>query len=676
MAGLSSLSIIQDFIPLNRRNRPGTRIKPTSITIHNTDNPAAGADAAAHARFAKAGAANPPVRSWHYTVDDKAIYQHLPINEMGLHAFAAANSSSIGIEICMHKGMDSDKAYANAARLTAALMHDLRLSGAAVLKQHYDWTKKNCPSVLRGKSGGWASFVKAVLAQYAAPESSLEAAPSAARTDMRAAAAGAAMHPGLETAATAQAQPVPAGQPVAFARSSAEVRYWPVITKHSQALLVSALLTTGRAQGRPGRQFNADRLGGRRRHIGLDLFCFDGDEVVAIEDGKIVNFYAFYETRAGEMSYALLVAHDGYVANYGEVKENSLRAYGLSIGSSVKAGQKIGRVSSTDMIHFETWTSGTRRSSRWMTGGARPRALLNPTQLLLDLAATAIRLDVSGMAMAVETEAALPQTARAATARGRGKRKNVRTERALEMPVVAASPLYPQPSSSDWHNRYDGQEWRYDHRGVYLKSFGGGAVPLSWEGHLSTMRRIHELMGNHVLAMSLKHKINPALIMMTIATETHFRANAGFTGPGTFRWEPSPTNDDIKPKFKGSYSAGPMQTLAVTMRELIVNHGKTYGLSYVPLKVAPAIRSKPAKAPAKHPLYEYVANIELGTAEIRMNKSKTGDDPILVAAAYNAGSLKPSSANDWRIASHGDHLNRSAKWYGDACAFLTQIGVF
>lgn len=665
MTSLSSLRIIQDFIPRGRRNRPGTHIRPTFITIHNTDNTDPGADAAAHARFAKAGAGEGSnIRSWHYTVDDKVIYQHLPIDELGYHAFANANASSIGIEICMYRGMAAPAAYDRAAQLAAALLGELGLNSSSKLKQHHDWTGKNCPSVLRGRANGWRDFLAAVdahlqRADSAAATFSTEAAEAAHGSDI------VRVHTGVELAAAAQAKPTPSNGPVPFAKSSAPTRYWPVITKHPQALLVSANLTNGSSQGRPGRQFFADRLGGRRHHIGLDIFCYEGDEVVAIEDGKVVNFYAFYKTSAGEMSYALLVAHDGYVANYGEVKENSLRAYGLSVGSTVRAGQKIGRVSSTVMIHFETWEPGTKKSSRWMSDSARPRGLLNPTQLLLDLSETAIRLDVDGIALATAPVREVAVTA--------GRRRRIAAAATTQ---ALSDPSYPQPGSSDWHNKFGGKEWRYDHRGVYVRDHQNGSVPLRWELDLVTMRLIQHHMFDHVLAMSRKHKINPALIMMTIATETHFQARAAFTGPGTFRWEPDPSNDDVPSPFKGTYSAGPMQTLATTMRELIVARGKAFDLNYEPFKVAPAIKKKPTTKPAKHPLYDYATNLDLGTAEIRSRLSKTGDDPILVAAAFNAGSLKASDANDWNIRSHGDHLDRASKWYGDACALLVEVGIF
>ena len=162
-----TVQIIQDFIPPGRRNRPGYKLEPRYITVHDTANTQSGADARAHAQYLKGStAASLPV-SWHFTVDDKVIYQHLPLNENGWHASDGAsgtgNRQSIGIEICENRDGNRAKAEANAAWLTAKLLKDFSL-GLDRVKQHYDWSGKNCPRVLRGRKGGWQGFLAAVEA--------------------------------------------------------------------------------------------------------------------------------------------------------------------------------------------------------------------------------------------------------------------------------------------------------------------------------------------------------------------------------------------------------------------------------------------------------------------------------------------------------------------------------
>ena len=161
-----TVQIIQDFIPPGRRNRPGYKLEPRYITVHDTANTSAGADAKAHAAYLKK---NPPASeaSWHFTVDDKVIYQHLPLNENGWHAGDGTNGTgnrqSIGIEICENRDGNRAKAEANAAWLVAKLLKDYGL-GLDRVKQHYDWSGKNCPRVLRGRKDGWKNFLAAVEA--------------------------------------------------------------------------------------------------------------------------------------------------------------------------------------------------------------------------------------------------------------------------------------------------------------------------------------------------------------------------------------------------------------------------------------------------------------------------------------------------------------------------------
>jgi peptidoglycan L-alanyl-D-glutamate endopeptidase CwlK len=73
------------------------------------------------------------------------------------------------------------------------------------------------------------------------------------------------------------------------------------------------------------------------------------------------------------------------------------------------------------------------------------------------------------------------------------------------------------------------------------------------------------------------------------------------------------------------------------------------------------------------PLYDPAINIDIGTSEIKHRFTKTGDDPILVSAAFNAGGLYKSSKNDWHLRSHGNHLDRAAAWYGDACTVIAEL---
>ncbi|WP_084181756.1 N-acetylmuramoyl-L-alanine amidase [Polaromonas glacialis] len=173
----AELKLVQDFIPTGNSNRPGTKLIPRFITIHNTDNSSPGANAAAHAKYQKGQDARNRRVSWHFTVDDKSVYQSLPTNEIGWHAGTSqGNASSIGIEVCMHPEMDKISAYKKAALLVAIMARRFGVTLPNGVVQHHDWSAKHCPRVLRDTPGGWEKFLQSVteaaaaLQEVAAPD--------------------------------------------------------------------------------------------------------------------------------------------------------------------------------------------------------------------------------------------------------------------------------------------------------------------------------------------------------------------------------------------------------------------------------------------------------------------------------------------------------------------------
>ena len=220
----------------------------------------------------------------------------------------------------------------------------------------------------------------------------------------------------------------------------------------------------------------------------------------------------------------------------------------------------------------------------------------------------------------------------------------------------------------DWHRSFDGCEWRYDGDGIYLRDHSGGRQPLRTRGKPLTCRTIWSLFHEEIATASRKYDIPQALLMMVIATETGFARNYGFTGPHTFRWESHVQVNDVSPPTWGDYSAGPMQILATTARWIILKHD----LDYDPFVIAPVYEHRP-EPPASLPLYDPAISIDIGAAGIKQRSNKTKNDPILVAAAYNAGGLYKSPHNPWHLRTTGDHLTRASKWYGDACAVLNEM---
>ena len=158
---IGTARVVVDILPKGKVI-PNTKMTPTSITIHNTGN--IGAPAKNNHNYMKnCNKHGERIASWHFTVDDKEIYQAVPTDFKAYHAGnATGNNSSIGIEICMFNDAERQKqAYLNAIELVKILMahHGFKINQ---VKQHYDWTRKDCPTWLRsGKFGyNWKWFTE------------------------------------------------------------------------------------------------------------------------------------------------------------------------------------------------------------------------------------------------------------------------------------------------------------------------------------------------------------------------------------------------------------------------------------------------------------------------------------------------------------------------------------
>lgn len=171
------------MIPAGRyARRRVRRMRPRYVTIHATDNFARGADARAHALGLHRGTHTATYNSlgylsWHFTVDDRRIYQSLPCDEQGQHADyeGPGNRYSIGIEMCVNRDGNLRRTLDRTARFTAAILKQYGIPVRHVVP-HYHWPRtrykdgkvlghKACPSVLMtgGKPGPkWDQFVRTI----------------------------------------------------------------------------------------------------------------------------------------------------------------------------------------------------------------------------------------------------------------------------------------------------------------------------------------------------------------------------------------------------------------------------------------------------------------------------------------------------------------------------------
>lgn len=95
--------------------RPGTKRKIRYVVIHETDNFVKGTGAKNHAEYLSEN--NTEATSWHYTVDDKEIYHHIPHNEVANHsATQEENRYRIGVELCVNQDGNFNQTFENATK--------------------------------------------------------------------------------------------------------------------------------------------------------------------------------------------------------------------------------------------------------------------------------------------------------------------------------------------------------------------------------------------------------------------------------------------------------------------------------------------------------------------------------------------------------------------------------
>ena len=130
------------------------------ITIHNTGSMAPAKNQ--HNYMKNINKSGERKASWHFSVDDKDIYQAQSCNfEMWHCGDTTGNRNSIGIEICQSDNKTTqEKIYRNAIELVKILMKYYNIPISKVV-QHNKWSGKNCPQYLRENKFGfnWNWFI-------------------------------------------------------------------------------------------------------------------------------------------------------------------------------------------------------------------------------------------------------------------------------------------------------------------------------------------------------------------------------------------------------------------------------------------------------------------------------------------------------------------------------------
>jgi N-acetylmuramoyl-L-alanine amidase len=170
-------AIRKTLLPPGEHGRLTKRtMMPTYITIHATENPEA--TAARHALYLSNKGKRSGKRgrsgwvTWHFTVDDREIVQHLLSTEQGDHADfgGKGDRTSVAIEICEFRSARQQAAAIDrAARLAAFLANRYNIPTKNIVP-HRHWPRpdfpygKPCPKILLNRDSnspdGWRRGVK------------------------------------------------------------------------------------------------------------------------------------------------------------------------------------------------------------------------------------------------------------------------------------------------------------------------------------------------------------------------------------------------------------------------------------------------------------------------------------------------------------------------------------
>jgi hypothetical protein len=201
------------------------------------------------------------------------------------------------------------------------------------------------------------------------------------------------------------------------------------------------------------------------------------------------------------------------------------------------------------------------------------------------------------------------------------------------------------PELTQFHRHFvDSIRWRLTENGLEIEGSGIERTP----GRPITVTRVWERFGEPINQAAALYGVPVELIVATICTES-------CGDPNDERREPGYISDEATPH---RISLGLMQTLISTARDSLAARGAN------PAQINRAWLLIPANS------------IKAGASFIQQQRSTTHYDPVLVAAAYNAGDLyhQTGPQNRFRLRQYpigtSAHCDRFVKWFNDFWAIL------
>lgn len=140
-------------------NRTARNAAIRYIVVHDTGNTGTGADAQAHFNYFNSGNRGSSAdifvddhSAWY--VNDYTKYYSWHCGD-GKGKYGITNANSVGVEMCINADGDYAAAMRNTAEVVRALMAELNIPIARVVR-HYDASRKNCPASM--SANNWARW--------------------------------------------------------------------------------------------------------------------------------------------------------------------------------------------------------------------------------------------------------------------------------------------------------------------------------------------------------------------------------------------------------------------------------------------------------------------------------------------------------------------------------------
>lgn len=196
-------------------------------------------------------------------------------------------------------------------------------------------------------------------------------------------------------------------------------------------------------------------------------------------------------------------------------------------------------------------------------------------------------------------------------------------------------------NTTKYHNPFpDGKRWKLTPDGIKVE---GEGVPRS-KGHPHTVLTLWKDFGEDILQAAWETACPVDMVVAMVPIEARRLKGTLHFDPKSSRKEPGYISDKQTPHRR---SVGLMQTLLSTAKHM----DKIFGLNF------------PVSTPLlEDPYYSLL----YGSAYISYQIMRYGMDPILICGAYNAGSLRQTHKNDWKILTYGPtRMDRYTQWFND-----------